>query len=256
MIIPFVLGQTHTATSRGAVWRSVRCHSCGSEYVYRLKRTSECKGFSFLWLDDEGARNRAAGRAKAVLERSLKEECDPVACPACGMYQPDMVRLLRTRKWSIASRWAMLVFLVHMMFALVHLMFGVLAPARILGGYEVMKVWLAPPLGFVWMGALAILLGARAVRRMYDPNDDAASHVSNTAVGPDGPFRNEEFEQRMAEAAETTRQAEDSAKRPEGGPAGEARLFEDPSGQWVCSACGTMLAPEFMGDCPVCGRSL
>jgi hypothetical protein len=34
-------------------------------------------------------------RARANLDRELDEAIEPVHCPSCGIYQPDMVRVLR-----------------------------------------------------------------------------------------------------------------------------------------------------------------
>jgi len=260
MIIPIPLGENYTATLRGAKWKTVQCFNCSGEYFYHMNRSAKCNGFNPLWLDAEGARNRAYEKAQAALTRALDEECDPISCPACGVYQPDMIRLLRVRKWTTVNKWARLILLVHIIMALasssLYVLLSTLDKRVPRMGYEMLKAWMVPPFGFVWMWALALLLGAWVVRRSYDPNADAASRARNLVPGPDGPFRREEFEQRMTEAAETARQVEDSAKRLAGGAAGEATLCKDPSGQWICSACGTILAPGFMGDCPVCGRPL
>jgi hypothetical protein len=39
----------------------------------------------------------AESRARANLKRALDEAIEPVHCPACGIFQPNMVRLLRER---------------------------------------------------------------------------------------------------------------------------------------------------------------
>ena len=43
------------------------------------------------------AKAKAQERANANLKRALDEAIEPVHCPRCGIYQPDMVRVLQER---------------------------------------------------------------------------------------------------------------------------------------------------------------
>jgi hypothetical protein len=52
-------------------------------------------GHSAFYLNNAGAEASAQVRARANLTRALDEAIEPVHCPRCGIYQPDMVRILR-----------------------------------------------------------------------------------------------------------------------------------------------------------------
>jgi len=49
-------------------------------------------------LNNAGAEVSAESRARANLIRALDEAIEPVHCPACGIFQPDMVRVLREQR--------------------------------------------------------------------------------------------------------------------------------------------------------------
>jgi hypothetical protein len=54
-------------------------------------------GHSAFYLNNAGAAASAKMRAHANLNRVLHQAIEPVHCPACGIFQPDMVRVLRER---------------------------------------------------------------------------------------------------------------------------------------------------------------
>jgi Protein of unknown function (DUF3592) len=97
MSVPIPIGSDYTATASGSTFKAVQCENCQEEYIYFMHRTSMGTGTSLLFLDNEGARERSESRARKHLERSLKNSVDPVPCPKCGWYQPDMVKALRQR---------------------------------------------------------------------------------------------------------------------------------------------------------------
>jgi hypothetical protein len=75
-----------------------------------MTRSVSGQGTSLLFLDNQGAANRATTQAAAVLERTLEASCDPVPCPSCGWYQQPMVLLLRRRhhRWLFTTGVALL----------------------------------------------------------------------------------------------------------------------------------------------------
>jgi hypothetical protein len=54
-------------------------------------------GHSPFLLNNFGAQQTAERRAKMALEKAFEIAVEPVHCPGCGMYQPDMVQELRKR---------------------------------------------------------------------------------------------------------------------------------------------------------------
>jgi hypothetical protein len=93
MSIPYA--REYTAHLSGATLKSVRCERCHAEYVYRMERDGSGSGTSLLFLDNQGARDRAAQQAADELGGRLRRECDAVPCPACGWYQRAMIDALR-----------------------------------------------------------------------------------------------------------------------------------------------------------------
>lgn len=60
-----------------------------------LERAASGRGYSHYYLNNAGAAEKARQRARANLDLALSEGVDPVHCPACGIYQPEMVQVLR-----------------------------------------------------------------------------------------------------------------------------------------------------------------
>jgi hypothetical protein len=81
----------HGAEVRGAAEKSVRCEGCGAGYSYTLVRYGHGREISILHLENEQARQLAREYAEADLATRLRDECDPVPCPACGWYQAAML---------------------------------------------------------------------------------------------------------------------------------------------------------------------
>jgi len=87
----------YKATLSGSTAKRVRCVGCSHVFEYVLQRTAAGGGHSPFHLNNAGAAERARKRARANLDRALGEGIDPVPCPACGIYQPDMVPILRRK---------------------------------------------------------------------------------------------------------------------------------------------------------------
>lgn len=84
-------GTEFSVTSTGAVVRRVKCEKCNQEYLYLLERTITASERSILNLDSAGAEQRASEQARELLHSLLAEDIDPVPCPGCGHYQPEML---------------------------------------------------------------------------------------------------------------------------------------------------------------------
>lgn len=74
----------------------MKCDGCSFEFEYVATRDGWGGGHSpFIVFNNAGAAAAAEKRARANLNRALDEAVEGVPCPACGIYQPDMVRALR-----------------------------------------------------------------------------------------------------------------------------------------------------------------
>lgn len=92
------IGQTSTATVTGRMCKFCQCEGFTTEYVYVVERTAQGSGSSLLFLDNDGARNRASERAEKNLEAELEKAVDTVACPKCGWLQAAMVAAEKGRR--------------------------------------------------------------------------------------------------------------------------------------------------------------
>lgn len=87
----------YTATAAARAWIPVSCEHCGYRFGYLTSRTAEGTATSVLWLDNEGAAERARKAAAESLDRALKRACDAIPCPRCVKYQSSMTRAVRRR---------------------------------------------------------------------------------------------------------------------------------------------------------------
>ena len=88
-VVPYAL--TYTTTLRGCAPKLVCCENCSFEYIYLMEATTSGEGTSLLFLDNAGARQRAAERAEAALHENLAQGCEVVPCPQCGAVQQHML---------------------------------------------------------------------------------------------------------------------------------------------------------------------
>jgi hypothetical protein len=93
MWIPY--GMSHYNTATGMARKRVLCEWCNTVYQYDLERKATGKGKSLLFLDNQGAKERAADRAQDKLEREIERAVDPIPCPQCGRYQTHMFKAAR-----------------------------------------------------------------------------------------------------------------------------------------------------------------
>jgi hypothetical protein len=92
--------RSYTSVVSGSTTRRERCVGCSYLFAYEITCEAAGGGHSPFFLNNAGAAAKAEIRARANLDRALNEAIEPVHCPACGIFQPHMVRLLRERRGS------------------------------------------------------------------------------------------------------------------------------------------------------------
>jgi hypothetical protein len=85
----------YEASVSGSTKKRVRCIGCSHVFEYEITREGWGRGDSPYSLSNAAAATNAKMRAGTDLARALNETIEPWHCPACGIFQPDMVRLLR-----------------------------------------------------------------------------------------------------------------------------------------------------------------
>ena len=98
--LPIHVGTEYTVNARGSIFITVRCNRCLHVYSYEMVRSEPGGGFSILSLDNAAAQAKAQAIAELSLQRALEKGRDPVPCPACGTYQPDMVAQVKGQHLS------------------------------------------------------------------------------------------------------------------------------------------------------------
>ncbi|HQL49049.1 MAG TPA: hypothetical protein PLC09_10295 [Holophaga sp.] len=93
MIIP--AGSKQIASLQARVLIPHRCEHCGHTYGHVADLKAEGTGRSPLWLNPEGARERARNEALEGMEKLIKSNQDPVACPACHRLSAALVAALK-----------------------------------------------------------------------------------------------------------------------------------------------------------------
>jgi hypothetical protein len=93
MVLP--VGRQYTSKLQGGLWRTVRCANCGLEFAYYLGIEASGVGSSFLFLNNEGARESAHEDAERMFLRKADTAIGLVRCPDCHLHQPDMVQAVQ-----------------------------------------------------------------------------------------------------------------------------------------------------------------
>lgn len=89
--------RTYTSAVSGSRQKRETCSGCSCSFEYTITRTAYGGGHSPFLLRNSSAADDAKSRARANLIRALDEAVEPASCPLCGIYQPDMVQVLRDR---------------------------------------------------------------------------------------------------------------------------------------------------------------
>jgi hypothetical protein len=77
--------------------RAVCCAHCGEKFLYDLKARGTAKENATGGQNRELAQGLSAARAREEANTLLNGAIDPVPCPSCGCYQPDMVLHLKKK---------------------------------------------------------------------------------------------------------------------------------------------------------------
>jgi hypothetical protein len=97
MALPYYFWRQYETSISSSATKTVRCVGCSYVFKYEIVRKAYGRGDSPFYLSNATAAANAEKRARANLSRALSEGIEPIPCPACGIFQPNMVRLLRER---------------------------------------------------------------------------------------------------------------------------------------------------------------
>jgi hypothetical protein len=198
VVIPYA--QSYTSTMTGRVPKLVDCEGCQQKYVYLLERSASGEGTSFLFLDNDGAKERAQERAREELTYKLERACDPVPCPRCGWYQPHMVpkakELHKAWMWTAGMAALLLAIPLGLVAAI---SFGIAESRGERGAYIVCYLSLALLVLGVLLGPALLFARYRAVKA-FDPNAELAE--DRIARGRDRAVTLEQFAAVMAQQQE------------------------------------------------------
>lgn len=180
-----------TVTVTQSAVKEVRCEHCGCEFVYGMSATERGTGTDVMFLDGQGARERAACTAAGRAKMALRLRCSPVPCPDCGWYQADMVEELKQRRLS-----RLVVFVLLPALGLC----AILWSAR-----EQVAGWDDRSIGLVLLGILCAAVVAVAIlARRWDPNGDAQARLMPSSVETGRAMRRAEFEEVRRSQAEAS----------------------------------------------------
>jgi len=166
-VVPIPYALQYKDKLRGQVPKLVPCEECGLEYVYLFQGSAEGTGTSALFLDNQGAQDRARAHAEAHLAVTLQQGVAVVPCPRCGRVQQNMVPLARSSRLV----WLLLVVLALSLAVAVFGMWAAvcsLTAANRQEQAEALTAWIV-------VGALAVVAAGlfflrRALNQRYDPN--------------------------------------------------------------------------------------
>ena len=163
MSIPIpVFGTDVEATLFGAQYRLVHCESCNEEFVTLVERRAIGRHSQLYSLTASTyARETAMARAVAKLEKLLENDVEPVPCPNCGWYQPNMVKVLSKPKGALLRIFGGIGCVVAALFCFANFVsqnnLGVIAPWS-----TVIPIAMIGP---------ALLVGGFLRRAFYSPNN-------------------------------------------------------------------------------------
>jgi hypothetical protein len=92
------MAKSYTSTINIKCWKEHTCVACGAVHSYQFVRkiTGQARTAA-----------RAQQRAQANVDKALKTQVDMQPCPACGIYQPEMIGQQRVR-WHRVTFWVAL----------------------------------------------------------------------------------------------------------------------------------------------------
>ncbi len=175
--IPVYVGRRFMVMVEGSFWQPIDCEHCQLEWAFRVRIGGLGVGKSPYMLDDRGAKDRAAKRARDALEEDQRLAAEGikrnVACPGCGQYQGEMVRSLRAGHAPSWGAWGWATIVLGSLLVIR----GLTGDAAIGGEGTVWLACGAIPIA----GGVASLTWRRRLQRRFDPN---AKTVLGTAGSP------------------------------------------------------------------------
>jgi hypothetical protein len=170
--------------------------------VYAVDRTCTEGGFSPLFLDNQGARDRAEAAARKALQVKLEKAVDPIACPKCEWYQADMVRVAGQRRtvWLVA----LAVFTAVAGVATAFVAFVVHRNSK--------EPWYSRELATTWHVAAIFLLVAAAclvvrqlIRNNWNPNSDTKWKNARRPIEAKNVMRKADYDRLSAQSGSAPR---------------------------------------------------
>src|SRR5262245_46375005 len=168
-MIPIPYAAVVESVVHGRVPKQVQCEQCGHEYLYLLERQVRGQGTDLLFLDREGAEQRARAEAEARLQAVLERAVDGVPCPECGHVQQHMFPYLRRMRHRNMERLGLFLIPVAVLLFLGCLLATAATqnqPNGLLG--EVLPLW-GVCIVVTLLAPFLIILRLVLIRR-YDPN--------------------------------------------------------------------------------------
>jgi hypothetical protein len=167
-MVPIPYALTTTVTVEGRIPKLVLCEQCGEQFVYLLKRQAQGEGTSLLFLDNDGAKHRAEGRAQEALIDLINRAHDPIPCPQCGRIQTNMIpraKRLHRKKMGQAG-------VICLIVAIIVFVLGFFVEATDKFGERtvLILIFYGSGIGMVLLG-LTLLIRRKILARRFDPND-------------------------------------------------------------------------------------
>jgi hypothetical protein len=162
--------RTFTINVWGSSSKLVHCEHCSKDYLYVVKRRGQGDGSCVIFLDEDGALQRASQLANANLQRSLNAAVEVVPCPGCGWIQTDMQAVARSQhlpRLKIAG-WLLVIGLV---IPLLVLLATWSRPANDPRRIPLM-VEITIATGLQLLAAVICLMGRSIACASYDPNSE------------------------------------------------------------------------------------
>lgn len=206
----------YTADVLGQAVKVVACENCSTEYVYLMERVSTGSaytgGISLLPAPDDEAQSRASSMAREGLKDLLKEEYDPVPCPACGHYQKHMFPKLQSPPSDSHS----LLYLAAILIGLGAAVATVWYLLRLFRAPDNSGLTEAILLGSIALAMVAVLtrlsiLDKRRTER-FDPNTEA-DREARIALGKARAVTRAQFDALRGEVPSTNEQSNDSKQQ-------------------------------------------
>lgn len=160
-----------TVRASASVSKETQCSACLNTYYYQMTRATSASRHTSIRFGSEKAEQKAREVAEARLVERLATEVDPVPCPSCGAYQPEMFEGIRRKKFKLL--WVATIVLIC--FGCISLFAtGVCATSVAKDrSYETPLTIAGVLTGLCFVGAIAARVLYKSKKASYDPNSQA-----------------------------------------------------------------------------------